>query len=76
MPEPSEVYAASMEAAESGLCDGWDGLTSERTVGGDIGLSIVDAVGKDGCRRAALGMGAVARDIRRTSKGRICFPSD
>ena len=74
--EPSELYVFSTEAAESGLFDGWEGLISERTLEGDIGLSIVDAVGKEGGRRAALGAGAVARDIRRTSKGRMCFPSD
>ena len=74
--EPSELYVGSIEAAESGLSDGEDGLTSERTVGGDIGLSIVDAAGVEGCRRTVLSVEAVARDIRRTSKGRTCFPSE
>lgn len=74
--ETSELYTDSIGAAESGSLDGEDGLTSERIVGGDIGLSIVEVLGIEKCLRAAFGLEAVARDIRRTSKGRMCFPSE
>ena len=54
---------------------GKDGLVSERTAEGDIGLLIVEDVGTDDCR-GALGVKVVARDISRTRSGRICFPSE
>ena len=47
---------------------------SERTEGGEMGSSIVEHVGRE--VRGDLGVRAVARDIRRTRRGRICFPSE
>lgn len=75
MSGSSGIYADSAEAAEGGLPAEDEGLSSERIVEGDIESSIVaaeawkDVLGDFGDR-------AVARDIKRTMSGRICFPSD
>ncbi len=75
MSESSEVYAASSEEVESGLAAGIERLTSDKTLEGDIGLSIVEDDGDEGFRET-LGVKAVALDMSRTSRGRICFPSE
>lgn len=75
MSEFSKVCVVSSEEVESVPVSGVEGLTSDRTLEGDIGLSSVEGVGVEGCRED-LGVTAVALDIRRTSRGRICFPSE
>ena len=52
-----------------------EGLTSARTAGGVMGLSIAAADWKLGSR-VAFGVRLVALDIRRTRSGRMCLPSD
>ena len=74
MSEPSEAKAGSRED-DSGFGIGDEGLTSERTPEGVIELSTEEAVGME-YSRGVLGVRAVALDIRRTNKGRMCFPSD
>lgn len=75
MSESCGVYAVSVVEDEKGLVVRAEGFASERTSDGDIGSSISVAVGKElGCD--VFGISAVALDIRRTNKGRICFPSE
>ena len=69
------MYRVSTEEAERVLLVDNEGLTSERMFEGEMGLSIVEAVGIEESR-GDLGAIDVARDMRRTNKGRICFPSD
>ena len=66
------------EDDERGSPVGADGLTSERIEVGEMGSSIgVDRADcRDGSCRGDFAVLEVARDIRRTSNGRICFPSD
>ena len=75
MSDSESVHALSIEDAERGLVGCNEGLTSERILEGDMGLSIVAAAGIEESR-GDLGAIDVALDMRRTSKGLICFPSD
>lgn len=70
----SEGSGKSTEGA-SGLLIGDDGLVSERTIDGDMALSMMEAVGIPGCL-GPLGASDIARDMSRTRSGRMCFPSD
>ena len=75
MSESSGVYAESTETGESGVLAAEEGLTSERIAEGDIQSFIV--VAEDW--KVVLGIFGdwdVARDIKRTMSGRMCFPSD
>ncbi len=75
MSESVEWYRASVAAAVGGFVSEEAGLTSERIVDGEIGSSILGVVDVAVLRRS-LGAIAVARDMSRTSIGRICLPSD
>lgn len=71
----SDVSGASSTEGEKGLVLGQDGLVSERIVEGEIGSSIIEGVRVED-NLDSLTMGDIARDIRSTSSGRTCFPSD
>lgn len=67
-------YVESRAVADNGLLAGLDGFVSESTVGGEIGSLIVDCEGVIGCLEDLVALD-VARDMSRTSTGRIRLPS-
>lgn len=71
------LSAAGKEDCECGIgfVLGEEGLTSERMDIGEIELSISAGLCWLICL-GDLGANAVARDIRRTIRGRTCLPSD
>ena len=73
--ESSEVYEVSRVELPGGLELGEEGLRSARIAGGVMESSIDVAVVVKGFLET-FGVRDVARDMRRTRRGRICFPSD
>lgn len=71
MSDPPEYPFAD---GASGLLVGDEGLMSESTVGGDIGVLTEDAEGDTGCPER-LGVKDAARDMSSTKSGLMCFPS-
>lgn len=71
----SELAGVSSMDGDKGLDCREEGFVSERIVGEEMGSSIIEAVGIEG-RLGAFDVVDIARDMRRTSKGRTCFPSD
>ena len=69
MSESEDVY--NVWVCVRGFEVGLEGLTSDRTADGDIGLSILKSL-----NLTDLGVRAVALDIKSTMSGRTCFPSD
>ena len=70
----SELSNVSNPDGESGL-EFEEGFVSDRILEGDIGSSIIGAVGTE-AGLGALGVVEIALDMRRTIRGRTCFPSD
>lgn len=70
----SELSNVSNPDGESGL-EFDKGFVSDRIVEGDIGSSIIEAVDTE-VGLGALGVVEIALDMRRTIRGRTCFPSD
>ena len=71
----SETYSGPDEAMENDLFAVESGLTSANTADGDNELLIDGAIPAPK-RLDAFGASEVALDIRSTSRGRMCFPSE
>ncbi len=70
-----EGYGGSFAAAVSGFVSGEEGFKSESIFEGEMELLMFGVTDVEALRRA-FGAKAVARDMSKTSMGRICLPSD
>ena len=71
----SEPSNASDTGGETEVDCNDEGLVSDSMIDGEIGSLILVVVGTEG-RLDDFGVVDIARDMRRTSRGRMCFPSD